>query len=66
MKNKIIKERKNKIVEFDNIKVITVKSSSSKLNINNKEKIKEKKENNIMNNTIKKEKENETEKIKIN
>ena len=37
MKNKIIKERKNKIVEFDNIKVITVKSSSSKLNIHTKQ-----------------------------
>ena len=37
IKKMIIKERKNKIVEFDNIKVITVKSSSSKLNIHKKQ-----------------------------
>ena len=38
--NKIIKETKNKIVEFDNIKIITIKSSSSKLNIHTKQIIK--------------------------
>ena len=37
MKNKIIKETKNRIVEFDNIKVITKKSSSSKINIHTKQ-----------------------------
>ena len=46
-KNKIIKEPKNKIVEFDNIKVITIKTSSSKLNIHSNNIIKKSQINNL-------------------
>ena len=46
-KNKIIKEPKNKIVEFDNIKVITIKTSSSKLNIHSNNIIKKTQINNL-------------------
>ena len=57
-------ESEKKLTNILNNNTKSSNSNNELLNIDNKETIKEKKENNIMNNTI--EKENETEKIKIN